>query len=89
MPGVVRRVSEARPLLTLTTTGAADRCSSGKKAWVTRTTPKTFVSNTDRMSSAVTSAAQYHQGVASTGLEANLKRFDADYQALGTTLGVR
>ncbi len=31
------RVSEARPLLTLTTTGAADRCSSGRKAWVTRT----------------------------------------------------
>jgi hypothetical protein len=39
--------------------------------------------------SAVTSAAQYNQVVASTGLEANLKRFDADYQALGTTLGVR
>jgi len=38
--------------------------------------------------SAVTSAAQYNQVVASTGLEANLKRFDADYQALGTTLGV-
>jgi len=26
--------------------------------------------------------------VASTGLEALLKRFDTDYQALGTTLGV-
>jgi hypothetical protein len=38
--------------------------------------------------SAVTSAAQYNQVVASTGLEANLKRFDADYQALGTALGV-
>ena len=38
--------------------------------------------------SAVTSAAQYNQVVASTGLEANLKRFDADYQALGATLGV-
>ena len=38
--------------------------------------------------SAVTSAAQYNQVVASTGLEANLKRFDADYQALGTSLGV-
>ena len=38
--------------------------------------------------SAVTSAAQYHQVVASTGLEAMLKRFDPDYQALGTTLGV-
>jgi len=38
--------------------------------------------------SAVTSAAQYNQVVASTGLEANLKRFDADYQDLGTTLGV-
>ncbi|MGI8448891.1 MAG: DUF4389 domain-containing protein, partial [Streptosporangiaceae bacterium] len=38
--------------------------------------------------SAVTSAAQYNQVVASTGLEALLRRFDADYQALGTTLGV-
>jgi hypothetical protein len=38
--------------------------------------------------SAVTSAAQYNQVVASTGLEALLKRFDTDYQALGTTLGV-
>jgi hypothetical protein len=38
--------------------------------------------------SAVTSAAQYNQVVASTSLEANLKRFDTDYQALGTTLGV-
>ena len=37
----------------------------------------------------VTSAAQYQQVVASTGLEALLRRFDADYQALGTTLGVR
>ena len=38
--------------------------------------------------SAVTSAAQYNQVVASPGLEALLKRFDTDYQALGTTLGV-
>src|ERR1700722_17840336 len=38
--------------------------------------------------SAVTSPAQYNQVVPSTGLEANLKRFDADYQALGTSLGV-
>ncbi len=34
-------------------------------------------------------AAQYQQVVASTGLEALLSRFDDDYQALGTTLGVR
>ncbi len=38
--------------------------------------------------SEVTSAAQYQQVVASTGLESLLRRFDADYQALGTTLGV-
>jgi hypothetical protein len=38
--------------------------------------------------SAVTSAAQYNQVVASTGLEALLRRFDADYQSLGATLGV-
>jgi len=38
--------------------------------------------------SAVTSPAQYQQVVASTGLESLLRRFDADYQALGTTLGV-
>jgi hypothetical protein len=37
--------------------------------------------------SAVTSAAQYNQVVASTGLEGLLKRFDTDYQALGSTLG--
>jgi hypothetical protein len=39
--------------------------------------------------SKVTSAAQYQQVVAGTGLEALLRRFDADYQALGTTLGAR
>ncbi len=39
--------------------------------------------------SAVTSAAQYQQVVASTGLEGLLRRFDSDYQALGTALGVR
>ena len=39
--------------------------------------------------SKVTSAAQYQQVVATTGLEALLRRFDADYQALGTTLGAR
>ncbi|HEX9355813.1 MAG TPA: DUF4389 domain-containing protein [Streptosporangiaceae bacterium] len=39
--------------------------------------------------SKVTSAAQYQQVVASTGLETLLRRFDADYQALGITLGVR
>jgi hypothetical protein len=39
--------------------------------------------------SKVTSAAQYQQVVASTGLETLLRRFDADYQDLGTTLGVR
>jgi len=42
-----------------------------------------------RRLSTVTSAAQYQQVVASTGLEALLKQFDTDYQALGTTLGVR
>jgi hypothetical protein len=41
-----------------------------------------------RRLSAVTSAAQYQQVVASTGLEGLLRRFDRDYQALGTTLGV-
>jgi hypothetical protein len=41
-----------------------------------------------RRLSAVTSAAQYQQVVASTGLENLLRRFDTDYQALGTTLGV-
>ena len=39
--------------------------------------------------SKVSSAAQYQQVVASTGLEALLRRFDADYQALGAALGVR
>ena len=39
--------------------------------------------------SKVTSAAEYQQVVASTGLEPLLRRFDADYQALGTALGVR
>ena len=39
--------------------------------------------------SKVTSAAQYQQVVATTGLETLLRRFDADYQALGTTLGAR
>ena len=39
--------------------------------------------------SKVTSAAQYQQVVASTGLETLLRRFDTDYQDLGTTLGVR
>ena len=39
--------------------------------------------------SKVTSAAQYQQVVATTGLEALLRRFDADYQALGATLGAR
>jgi hypothetical protein len=41
-----------------------------------------------RRLSAVTSAAQYQQVVASTGLEGLLRRFDRDYLALGTTLGV-
>lgn len=41
-----------------------------------------------RRLSAVTSAAQYQQVVVSTGLEGLLRRFDRDYQALGTTLGV-
>jgi hypothetical protein len=41
-----------------------------------------------RRLSAATSAAQYQQVVASTGLEGLLRRFDRDYQALGTTLGV-
>ena len=39
--------------------------------------------------SKVASAAQYQQVVATTGLETLLRRFDADYQALGTTLGAR
>jgi Domain of unknown function (DUF4389) len=39
--------------------------------------------------SKVTTAAQYQQVVASSGLETLLRRFDADYQDLGTTLGVR
>ncbi len=39
--------------------------------------------------SKVTSAAQYDRVVASTGLEGLLRRFDADYQALGTALGAR
>ncbi len=39
--------------------------------------------------SKVTSAAQYQQVVATTGLEALLRRFDADYQALGASLGAR
>jgi hypothetical protein len=38
--------------------------------------------------SQVTSPAQYQQVVSSTGLEGLLQRFDRDYQALGTTLGV-
>lgn len=38
--------------------------------------------------SRVTSATQYQQVVASTGLGTLLRRFDADYQALGATLGV-
>jgi hypothetical protein len=37
--------------------------------------------------SEVTSAAQYQQVVASTGLESLLRRFDTDYRALGVTLG--
>jgi len=37
--------------------------------------------------SEVTSAAQYQQVVASTGLEGLLRRFDTDYRALGVTLG--
>lgn len=37
--------------------------------------------------SEVTSAAQYQQVVASTGLEGLLRRFDTDYRALGITLG--
>jgi hypothetical protein len=41
-----------------------------------------------RRLSTVTSAAQYQQVVASSGLEGLLRRFDRDYQALGTTLGV-
>ena len=40
--------------------------------------------------SKVTSAAQYQQVVASTGLEALLRRFDVNLpEALGTALGVR
>ncbi len=39
--------------------------------------------------SKVTSAAQYQQVVASTGLEGLLRRFDGDYQALGVSLGAR
>ena len=38
---------------------------------------------------AVTSAAQYQQVVASTGLESLLVRFDSDYRALGSALGAR
>jgi hypothetical protein len=38
---------------------------------------------------AVTSPAQYQQVVASTGLESLLGRFDADYRALGHTLGAQ
>jgi hypothetical protein len=53
---VASRVSEARPLLTLTTTGASDPCNSGRNACRTRTVPKTFVSNVFRINSAVTSA---------------------------------
>src|SRR5690606_13724182 len=39
--GSVMCVREPSPLLTFTTTGAAERCSSGRNAWVTRTTPNT------------------------------------------------
>jgi len=38
--------------------------------------------------STATSASQYQQTVASTGLEGRLSQFDADYQALNQTLGV-
>ena len=54
---MVIRAMDPSPLLTLTMTGAADRCSSGRNACVTRTTPNTFVSNTSRIISPVTSAA--------------------------------
>jgi uncharacterized phage infection (PIP) family protein YhgE len=37
---------------------------------------------------ATTSASQYQQTVASTGLEQQLAQFDTDYQRLGTALGV-
>jgi len=40
----------------LTTTGAADRCNSGRNALVTRTVPKTLVSNVFRITSIVSSA---------------------------------
>ena len=48
--------SDPMPLLTFTMTGADERCSSGSMACVTRTSPKTFVSYTARMWSAVVSA---------------------------------
>ena len=40
---MVIRAIDPSPLLTFTMTGAADRNSSGRNAWVTRTTPNTFV----------------------------------------------
>jgi hypothetical protein len=49
------RSIEPSPLLTFTTTGAGDFSSSGRKACITRTTPKTLVSNTSRMIGPVTS----------------------------------
>ena len=52
-------------------------------------TDATQASDGFRRLSTVTSAAQYQQVVASTGLETLLRRFDTDYQALGTALGVR
>ena len=46
--GSLVTASEPMPLPTLTTTGAVDRSSSGMNAFITRTMPKTFVSNTSR-----------------------------------------
>src|SRR4051794_19656305 len=54
--GSVVTASEPMPLETFTTTGASERSSSGKKAWSTRTGPRTLVSYTRRRSSAVVSA---------------------------------
>jgi hypothetical protein len=54
---LLRSVNDASPLERLTMTGAADFCSSGRKARVTRTRPKTLVSKVARIESAVSSAA--------------------------------
>jgi len=46
------------PLLTLTTTGASDRSSKGRNAFVTRTMLTTFVSKMSKASSPVSSPAE-------------------------------